>query len=198
MEVLNDEISNVTAQITSFNSDVVDLSRISGYAIRHAVTDATTSADTFTDTDVTIAADTITLTAHGLTTGALGRLTSTGTLPAGLSLATDYFVIVVDANTVELATSLANALAGTQVDITDAGTVSATNTFTPTALAGAVTFQASVDKINWETLASPASNAFTGSESTLVVLADTYYAYVRVAVSVTAGACNFVAHISGL
>lgn len=50
------------------------------------------------------------------------RLTTTGTLPAGLSLATDYYVIKMSDSTFELATSYANAVAGTQVNITDAGT----------------------------------------------------------------------------
>jgi hypothetical protein len=42
-------------------------------------------------------------------------------LPTGLS-ATNYWVIVIDADTISLASSLANAVAGTKVDITAAGT----------------------------------------------------------------------------
>lgn len=41
-----------------------------------------------------------------------------GTLPTGLSAATTYYAIVVDANTFKLATTQPNALAGTQIDIT--------------------------------------------------------------------------------
>lgn len=41
-----------------------------------------------------------------------------GTLPTGLSAATTYWAIVVDANTFKLASSLANALVGTQIDLT--------------------------------------------------------------------------------
>jgi len=55
-------------------------------------------------------------------TGTRVRLTTTTTLPAGLATATDYYVIVVDENTFKLATTYANAVAGTQIDITDAGT----------------------------------------------------------------------------
>jgi hypothetical protein len=55
-------------------------------------------------------------------TGARIRTSSTGTLPAGLAAATDYYVVVVNNTTVKLATSRANALAGTVIDITDAGT----------------------------------------------------------------------------
>lgn len=55
-------------------------------------------------------------------TGTRVRLTTTVTLPAGLSLATDYYVIRMSDTTFELASSYANALAGTQINITDAGT----------------------------------------------------------------------------
>lgn len=50
------------------------------------------------------------------------RFTTSSTLPAGLSLATDYWLIRASATTATVATSLANAVAGTFVDITDTGT----------------------------------------------------------------------------
>lgn len=50
------------------------------------------------------------------------RFTTTTTLPAGLALATDYWLIRVSATTANVASSYANALAGTFIDITDAGT----------------------------------------------------------------------------
>ncbi len=75
---------------------------------------------TFVDGDVTVGSDLIAETAHGLETGDVVRLTTSGTLPAGLALATDYYVIRVDANSFKLASSLANAEAGTAVDITAA------------------------------------------------------------------------------
>lgn len=76
--------------------------------------------DTFTAADT----DICTATAHGLQTGdGPIRLTNSGgALPAGLAAATDYYVIRLDADTFSLATSRANALAGTAIDITDAGT----------------------------------------------------------------------------
>lgn len=66
--------------------------------------------------------DTFTLTSHGLETadGPL-QLTTDDTLPSGLALTTDYWAIVVDANNIKLAASLAAAIAETAVDITDAG-----------------------------------------------------------------------------
>ena len=55
-------------------------------------------------------------------TGTRVQLTTTTTLPAGLSLATNYYVIKVTDSTCKLATSYANAVAGTAINITDAGT----------------------------------------------------------------------------
>lgn len=50
------------------------------------------------------------------------QLTTTTTLPGGLALATNYYVIKVTDSTFKLATSYANAIAGTAINITDAGT----------------------------------------------------------------------------
>lgn len=61
-------------------------------------------------------------------TGAEVVFTTTGTLPAGLSLLTTYYLIYQSASTFKVATSLANAFAGTAIDITDTG--SGTHTVT--------------------------------------------------------------------
>lgn len=58
---------------------------------------------------------------HALTTGQRVQLTTTGTLPAGLGLTTVYFVIQQSPTTLRLATSFANALAGTFIDVTTTG-----------------------------------------------------------------------------
>lgn len=80
------------------------------------------TAQTFATTDVSTADDTITETSHGLSTSRPITFTTTGTLPAGLALATEYFVIFVDANTFKVASSLNNAFIETAIDITDVGT----------------------------------------------------------------------------
>lgn len=101
------------------------------YPLGEELTERVLNAAVFdSSTDVNTSTDVITETAHGLSTGVKGQLTTTGTLPTGLSLATDYFIIKTDANSFQLATSLANAEAGTNIDITGAG--SGTHTFTPT------------------------------------------------------------------
>jgi hypothetical protein len=50
------------------------------------------------------------------------QFTTTGVLPTGLSLATDYWLVRQSATTSKVATSYANALAGTVIAFTDAGT----------------------------------------------------------------------------
>ena len=68
--------------------------------------------------------DSITITDHGYTVGqALTIGTAVGaTLAAGLNENTQYFAIVPSADTLKFATSVANAGAGTAVDITTTGT----------------------------------------------------------------------------
>jgi hypothetical protein len=76
----------------------------------------------FATGDVNVADDEITITGHGFFTGQLLQTETSGTLPAGLSLTTDYFVIKVDDDTIQLAASLADAKDGIAIDITDVGT----------------------------------------------------------------------------
>lgn len=70
-------------------------------------------------------------TAHGWLTGdgPIQFTNSGGAVPGGISLLTDYYVVKVDADNFKIATSLANALAGTIVDLTTNGT--GTTTATP-------------------------------------------------------------------
>lgn len=100
--------------------------RLSGIQqVGHDWVDVVDAPYTFADQTVTAdaTANTLTRVAHGHVTGdGPVRLTTTGTLPAPLALATDYFVIRIDANTIKLASSLALALAGTAIDLADAGT----------------------------------------------------------------------------
>lgn len=49
------------------------------------------------------------------------RFTTSGTLPAGLATDTDYWTVRVSATTARVATSLANAIAGTVIAYTDGG-----------------------------------------------------------------------------
>jgi len=55
-------------------------------------------------------------------TGHKIRLSTTGTLPAGLNDTTDYYVIRIDATTIQLAENVASAFAGNNVTFSDNGT----------------------------------------------------------------------------
>lgn len=117
----------------------------------------TFSAGTFAASS--LAANAVTITAHGYMTGSLGQLTTAGSLPTGLSLSTNYYAIVIDANTIQFASSLANANAGTPIAISG-GT--GNSTFTPVALTGCtVEFYWANDKTlpqsSWQSLDSPVS-----------------------------------------
>ena len=80
--------------------------------------------DTFIDGDVDISdgagGNSVNIANHLFVTLDKVRLTSSGTLPAGLALATDYWIIAFDANNIQFASSIANALIPTEVDITAA------------------------------------------------------------------------------
>lgn len=59
--------------------------------------------------------------AHNLVTGSRVRVASTGVAPTPLNTATDYYAIVVSGTVIKLATTLANALADTAINLTDSG-----------------------------------------------------------------------------
>lgn len=121
----------VTAAATTVPNTIALIDVIGFYRVTSVTTttaQATTNtlgqSDTFT-ADAGTDTCTYTSTANfpsNILTGTRVRLTTTTTLPAGLATATDYYVIKVSDTTFRLATSYANAVAGTQIDITDAGT----------------------------------------------------------------------------
>lgn len=86
----------------------------------HTLTPVAAANKAFVDGNVTPGDDTIAIALHGFVDGQKVQLTTDGVLPAGLDLLTDYWVIVVDAGTIKLAASLADAVAGTPKDITAA------------------------------------------------------------------------------
>ena len=72
---------------------------------------------------VNAGANTLTVTAHGRATGdGPVQLETTGTAPGGAATLTDYWLIVVDANTVQLAATFLNAMDLVPLDLTSAGT----------------------------------------------------------------------------
>lgn len=106
--------------------DVVGFYRVTAVTTTTAQSTTNTlgQSDTFT-ADAGTDLLTYTSTANypsNLLTGTRVRLTTTTTLPGGLATATDYYLIRASDGTCKLATSYANAIAGTAINITDAGT----------------------------------------------------------------------------
>lgn len=102
-------------------------------------------------TSGSVSGNSITVPAHGYSVGQLVTLTTAATLPTGLAVNTSYYVIVIDANTIQLATSSANAAAGTAIVLSGAG--SGSSTVVPTAF----TLRAIPCTVEW--IPNPAQNA---------------------------------------
>ena len=181
-----------SAQSSEFAAPInfagVSLDGAQAYSVIAAVTVTTPSPGTFT---AVAATDVCTRTGHGMATGLKVQVSNSGgALPGGLSGATDYFVIVLDANTFKLATTLVNAQAGTAIDLTTNGT--GTQTITPTALAGAsVKLQGSNDDLTYVDLPST-SNNITVTASFIWSVSLPGYRYVRSVYSLTAGELSVV------
>lgn len=92
-----------------------------------------------TITDVNITYSYLTATNHGLFSGQIVTMASTGTLPSGLS-AGNYYVIKLDADTFRLAASIANAMASTPVYVNLTSVGSGTITASWQSPAGLMTF----------------------------------------------------------
>lgn len=141
------------------------------------------------DSSFSVADDEITTSAgHGISTGApLLFNTVTGTAPTGLTTATTYYAIVTANNKFKLATSSANSLAGTAVDIT-ALTGSGTFTAALTAYSGTYSFkfQASNDGTNWSDI-SGATVTYSAPGSTLTEITLVTYKWLRLNFTTGAG-----------
>lgn len=146
------------------------------------------------DSEVDVADSELLIPSHGFSTGFKIRLTTTGTLPAPLMTATDYFVIKVDDNVIKLASSLSNALAGTAIELEDEGSDSAVNTVTGVALAGAsVTFQKSNDRTNWINIDSATSITVDGS--VMIHQPNVSYRYFRAVKALTSGQVDLKVYV---
>lgn len=190
-----DDTLNNTAIVQGVTSTSIDISRFTGYSYFSTWTDTTPSAITFVDGDVDTGTEEITETSHGFLTGLKGQFTTTGTLPTGLSLATDYYVIKVDDDTFKVATSLANANAGTAVNIT-AAAGGGTHTFTPTGLAATMKLQGSLNNSDWVDILN-SSVLINSSDSFLYNVYEVYYKHVRLVITQTAGQFTIVSDFYG-
>lgn len=137
---VTDAITNITSSATSTPISQSDTGGMESFVCKFDADVNTPSAavsasgSQVTDGDPGLVFTTST--AHGFALGLVVQFTTSSALPTGISPATNYYVIPLTATTYMVATSLANALAGTAVDYTNAGT--GNQTATPVALAGAL------------------------------------------------------------
>lgn len=171
-------LNTITAPATGV---AVALDRVKLFSAQVNLIVNTNAAGTFAA--ASLASNHVTITTHGYTTGLIGQLTSAGSLPTGLSLSTNYYIIVVDANTVKFASTLANAQAGTAITLSGG---SGNSTFTPTALATAtVGLQKSNDGVSWS--AEGSTQSVTASGTFWLESKDPTGEYLQVAYSLASG-----------
>lgn len=92
---------------------------VAGFALIQEYPDLPSNNGTaLTGVSATAATDVLAKNAHGLVTGDPVVISAIGGGAAGLAITTRYWTIKVDANSFKLATTRANALAGTAIDIT--------------------------------------------------------------------------------
>lgn len=134
------------------------------------------------------------LAGHGLLTGQSVKLTiGAGAVPAPLVAGTAYYVIRVDAANFRLATTLANAIAGTAIVLTDQGTAAQTVTVTSQANAGTATLEYTTDAIPgpasvWTVLATV--NLVTDTSPVATRIPVNYYGWIRSKLALTSGAVS--------
>lgn len=176
------------------NSEAIELMFISEYAV-HATWGVATYTDVdFVDGDVNTTTNEVTATAHGLTQGLVVQLTTTGTLPTGLSTGTDYRIDVVDANTIRFL----NASTGAVINIT-AASGGGTHTITDEALANAsIKLQGSnkPDVLDWEDIPNSSTN-ITAAGGVLLNVSNAGYGFVRAVVALDSGSIEMTCVING-
>lgn len=192
------ETVTTTNIVTTSTSTPFKVSRAKTLAVQAIVDVNTPAAKTFTV--LSQVDETLTVTAHGFTTGLKGQATNAGgALPTGIVALTDYFVVVVDADTIKLSDTLAHALAGTNfINISGNGT--GTQTFTPTAVAGAtvtllksnnynpITGTGSFDPVE-------AATAITADADIWISDVDPEYEYAQLSYTLTAGRLSAASYI---
>lgn len=187
--------SDTTASgtLVASTSIITLLPDVTGLAIQPIYVNATPSAVEVPSADINETTNVFTKVAHGLMTGLVGQIATDDTLPDGLLAVTNYFVIKVNADTFKLASSYANAVAGTAIDIIDAGV--GNQTFTPTALSGVFKLQASNDGTNFSDIGGASINV-TASGNTVINVTDPNYNVLKCVYTHTAGAVTLTTIIN--
>ncbi len=142
---------------------------------------------------VSPASDTITVTDHGRSTGAVGNWSSP---PPGLSTTASY-LIVVDSDTLAFAESQEDAFNDIRQDITGTGVANSVYRWDPTQLDVQIEFESSVDGVNWSEIMEPWPTRHFRFSDTQVIYADNvHYNHIRLQVYVRTGTLDLTAHIN--
>lgn len=188
MRQVNIQVISSSTPYLSVNSSPISATNLFAISAQIVSSLSQLAAKTFASTDVNTSTNRITITSHGLSTGVKGQFTTDGSLPTGISAVTDYYIIKIDANVVKVATSAANALAGTAVTLSAQG--SGNDTFTPSTGTSTVKLQASNDApfqsggsvpitpSNWTDVAS-ATVTISASGTLLIPKTDVCYEWIR-------------------
>lgn len=150
--------------------------------------------------NVSVSGDLITAADHGMTTGGkITALTTDGSLPTGISGATAYYPIVVSTSTFKLATSQANALAGTNVNITAIGSGTQTVDVAAT-IAGTMKLQKNVESSDgtdlWIDVPS-SSTTIDDADDLSWSLSNVAYSEVRGVLTITSGEISATVYANG-
>ncbi len=160
------------------------------------ITGTATTPGSVTDIDLT--ANTIFIDEHNYPTALKVTLTTSDTLPTGFAALTAYYVIVVDRDYIKLASSKANALAGTEVNITGYGVGTQTVVVNQT-VAGAVKLQKNDAPIGatpiWIDVPSSSQNMSTTTHLNWA-LDGVGYREVKPVISGTSGAVSAVLQLN--
>lgn len=137
-------------QASGAASALVDVELISTSAVQTAPVPSLPK--NFLPGAVIIGADRVSIPGHGFNQGDVVQLTSTGTLPGGLSLLTNYYIIRFDANSIQFAASYYDLIVGVPVDLTSTGagtqTITPVTFFLENGLALSIPYGTTVETIN--------------------------------------------------
>lgn len=180
--------SNLNGVVTTSQSHVIDCNGLLGVSVHVVASDVAITAKTFTDTEVDLDTEDITIEDHGYITGTRVVASTSDTLPTGLT-ATTYYVIKIDDDTIQLASSLANAVAGTEVNITEAGV--GTHTLTPaTAASNTLALYKSNDGTNYIAVTSGSVTIADSDINSMIEVANPTYRWLKLLYTPSAGQIN--------
>lgn len=199
MQVLNGLLLDTETVAAAKYSSAIELEHMVLADTTASITASNPSDVGFTTADVNISNNSVTVADHGLLTGTKIQLTTDDTLPDGLLVLTDYYVIKVSSSVFKFATSQADALAGTAIDLIDAGTGNHVVDVTST-IAGSIKLQKTNDRVSeesrtWFDVANSSTN-FSGATSLNWALVDIGFVAVRAVVLVTSGTVTVTQRIN--